>query len=73
MSELHEAAIEWTGQAELAPLFLEAAQRSKVETSLVYQGDEVHMTVKIQMENLQLLRDCIDALLIEFADIEEGN
>ena len=71
MSELHEATIEWTGDAKLAPLFIAAAQRSNCEVSSLEKNGEVHLTVKIQHSSLQSLRDIVDALLIDFADIEE--
>ncbi|MCP2504255.1 MAG: hypothetical protein NLN65_03050 [Candidatus Poseidoniaceae archaeon] len=72
MSELHEATIEWTGEAKLAPLFLAAAQHSECEVSSLEKNGEVHLTVKIQHSSLQSLRDIVDALLINFADIEEA-
>ena len=72
MSELHEATIEWTGEAKLTPLFLVAAQQSNCEVSSLEKSGEVHLTVKIQHSSLQSLRDIVDALLIDFADIEEA-
>tara|TARA_B110000305_G_scaffold226002_1_gene273166 strand:- start:2033 stop:2254 length:222 start_codon:yes stop_codon:yes gene_type:complete len=71
MSELHEATIEWSGDAELAPLFLAASQRSNCEASSFEKNGEVNITVKIQHSSLQSLRDIVDALLIDFAEIEE--
>ena len=71
MSELHEATIEWVGNAELAPLFIEASQRSNCEVRSLEKNGEVHLTVKVQHSSLQSLRDTVDALLIDFADIEE--
>ena len=71
MSELHEATIEWSGDAELAPLFLAASQRSNCEASSLEKSGEIYLTVKIQHSSLQALRDLVDALLIDFADIEE--
>ncbi len=72
MSELHEATIEWAGNAELAPLFIAAAQRSNCEVSSLEKNGEVHLTIKVQHSSLQSLRDIVDALLSDFADIEEA-
>ena len=73
MSELHEATIEWTGDAKITPLFIAAAQRSNCEVSSLEKNGEVHLTVKIQHSSLQSLRDTVDALLIDFTDIEEAS
>jgi hypothetical protein len=72
MSELHEATIEWVGNSELAPLFLAASQRSNCVGNSFEKDGEIRLTVKIQHTSLQSLRDIVDALLIEFAEIEEG-
>jgi|TARA_B110000914_G_scaffold109462_1_gene95890 hypothetical protein len=72
MSELHEATIEWVGNAELAALFLAASQRSNCEGNSFEKNGEIHLTVKIQHTSLQSLRDIVDALLVDFAEIEES-
>ena len=72
MSELHEATIQWVGAAEIAPLFIEASQRSNCEVSSLEINGEIHLTVKVHHSNLKSLRDVVDALLIDFADIEES-
>lgn len=72
MGELHEATIEWTGDAGSASLFIAVAQAMDCETNCVNVNGEANLTVKIQNVNLQDLRDCVDALLIQFAEIEEG-
>ena len=72
MGELHEATIQWVGEAGAASLFIAAAQAFECETNCVHEGEEATLTVKIQNDNLQDLRDSVDALLIQFAEIEEG-
>ena len=72
MGELHEATIEWAGDANAASLFIAAAQAFDCETNCVRQEGEAKLTVKIQNVNLQDLRDCVDALLVQFAEIEEA-
>jgi len=72
MSEVHEATIEWVGELELASLFLAASKRPNCVTTSVEEGGEVHLTIKFKHTNLQSLRDDVDALLVAFADIEEG-
>tara|TARA_B100001758_G_scaffold171290_1_gene148205 strand:+ start:1430 stop:1651 length:222 start_codon:yes stop_codon:yes gene_type:complete len=71
MGELHEATIEWAGDADAASLFIAAAQAFDCETNCVQEGGGAKLTVKVQNVNLQDLRDCVDALLIQFAEIEE--
>ena len=72
MGELHEATIEWVGDTDAASLFIAAAQAFDCETHCVHEGGEATLTVKIQNVNLQDLRDSVDSLLIQFAEIEEG-
>ena len=71
MGELHEATIEWSGNADAASLFIAAAEALDCETDCVTQGDVASITVKVQNVNLQDLRDSVDALLVQFAEIEE--
>tara|TARA_B100000767_G_scaffold86735_1_gene83374 strand:- start:824 stop:1045 length:222 start_codon:yes stop_codon:yes gene_type:complete len=71
MGELHEATIEWVGDMDVASLFIAAAQASNCETECVTRDGEARLTVKIQNVNLQDMRDCVDELLIQFAEIEE--
>jgi len=73
MSELHEATIEWVGNAVLAPLFLAASQRPNCAVDSFEKDGEFHLTVKVQHTSLQSLRDIVDALLVEFADVEESH
>ena len=72
MSEVHEATIEWVGDVELAALFLAASQRPNCVATSTEEDGEIHLTVKLKHTNLQSLRDDVDALLVAFADIEEG-
>ena len=72
MSELHEVIIEWVGDARIAPLILAASKRSNCEVHSFEEGDGIRLTVKIQHTSLQSLRDIVDALLVDFAEIEES-
>ncbi len=72
MSEVHEATIEWVGELELASLFLAASKRPNCVTTSTEEDGKIHLTVKLKHTNLQSLRDDVDALLVAFADIEEG-
>ncbi len=71
MGELHEATIEWSGNAGAASLFIAAAKAFDCVTNSVTANGETQLSVKMQSGNLQDLRDRIDALLIQFAEIEE--
>ena len=73
MSESHEATIQWSGSVSLANQILEAAQRPYCETLSEEHEDGMHVSVIVQHADLQSLRDIVDALLINFAEIEEQN
>tara|TARA_B100000459_G_scaffold147291_1_gene116291 strand:- start:5412 stop:5633 length:222 start_codon:yes stop_codon:yes gene_type:complete len=72
MGELHEATIEWSGEPSAASLFIAAAQAFDCVADCDTVNGKAQLSVKIQSTNLQDLRNRVDALLIEFADIEEN-
>lgn len=73
MGESHEATIQWAGAAPMAQLILAAAERPHCESFSQEVDGETHVSVVILHYNLQQLRDIADALLIDFAEIEENN
>ncbi|MBT3477392.1 MAG: hypothetical protein HN458_05605 [Euryarchaeota archaeon] len=73
MGESHEATIQWVGAAPIAQLILAAAQRPHCESFSQDSEGQIHVSVVIHHSNLQQLRDIADALLIDFAEIEENN
>ena len=68
MGELHEATIEWAGDANAASLFIAAAEAFDCEMNCVQQEGEAKLTVKVQNVNLQDLRDFCFAILRDFAN-----
>lgn len=70
MAELHQATVEWSGDRTLATVFLAAASRPNCSAQITESDEQAHLTVVVEHESLQELRDIVDRLLVAFADIE---
>tara|TARA_B100000965_G_C19302992_1_gene630989 strand:+ start:96 stop:317 length:222 start_codon:yes stop_codon:yes gene_type:complete len=73
MGEVHEATIQWRGNARIAEQIIHASNQPHCEFFTQEENDETFVSVTVQHSNLQTLRDIVDALLIQFAEIEEGS
>jgi hypothetical protein len=72
MVESHEATIQWSGTALMAQRILAAADRPHCEAFSQEEDGETLVSVVVQHTKLQGLRDIVDALLVDLADIEES-
>ena len=72
MVESHEATIQWSGTALIAQRILAAADRPHCEVFSQEEDGETLVSVVVQHTKLQELRDIVDALLVDLADIEES-
>tara|TARA_Y100000766_G_scaffold246825_1_gene227572 strand:+ start:345 stop:566 length:222 start_codon:yes stop_codon:yes gene_type:complete len=73
MDEVHEATIQWRGNARIVEQIIHASNQPHCEFFTQEENDETFVSVTVQHSNLQTLRDIVDALLIQFAEIEEGS
>ncbi|MDP6234214.1 MAG: hypothetical protein QF364_00040 [Candidatus Poseidoniaceae archaeon] len=72
MDEVHEATIQWRGNSRIAEQIIHASNQPHCEFFTQEENGEMFVSVTVQHSNLQELRDIVDALLIQFAEIEEG-
>ena len=73
MDEVHEATIQWRGNPRIAEQIIHASNQPHCEYFTQEENGETFVSVTVQHSNLQELRDIVDALLIQFAEIEEGS
>ena len=71
MAELHQATIEWSGDALLATTLLAAASRPGCNAKLTESEGISHLTIVIEDSSIQSLRDRVDELMVALSDIEE--
>ena len=72
MSELHQATIEWSGDAVLGTTLLAAASRPGCNAKLTESGGISHLTIIVEDSSIQNLRDRVDELMVALSDIEEN-
>lgn len=72
MSELHQATIEWSGDAVLGTTLLAAASRPGCNAKLTESEGISHLTIIVEDSSIQNLRDRVDELMVALSDIEEN-
>ncbi len=71
MAEQHRMEVRWSGANEVVTMLVEVAQRHGCETTVEQDGDNASLCASLIDTDLQTLRDRVDALLVDFADVEE--
>ena len=72
MSELHQATIEWSGDAVLGTTLLAEASRPGCNAKLTESEGISHLTIIVEDSSIQNLRDRVDELMVALSDIEEN-
>ena len=70
MAERHEMTLTWTGDLETAHRLVELASPYSCEIKSDVEQDSVILTVVVVKQDLQQLRDTVDALLVSFDTVE---
>ena len=70
MAERHEMTLTWTGDLETAQRLVELASPYSCEIKSDVEQDSVILTVVVVKQDLQQLRDTVDALLVSFDTVE---
>mgnify|MGYP006150725203 CR=1 FL=1 len=70
MAERHEMTLTWTGDLETAHRLVELASPYACEIKSNAEHDTVILTVLVVENDLQQLRDTVDALLVSFDTVE---
>ena len=63
--------VRWSGDATLAEALAAAANEQGHEATLEQGDNEAVLRVEVEENDLQLLRDRVDALLVAFSTLEE--
>ena len=71
MTEVHVMTVRWSGDASLAQALAAAASEQGLEAELEHANNETVLRVEVEENDLQLLRDRVDALLVAFSTLEE--
>ena len=71
MTEVHVMTVRWSGDASLAGALVAAASEQGLEAELERANNETVLRVEVEENDLQLLRDRVDALLVAFSALEE--
>ena len=71
MTEVHVMTVRWSGDATLAEALAAAASEQGHEATLEQDDNEAVLRVEVEENDLQLLRDRVDALLVAFSALEE--
>jgi len=70
MDEHHTAVLNWQGAPEVAERMEACANDHAAEVGRSEEGGEVCLSITLRRNDLQTLRDDMDALLVALADIE---
>ena len=73
MAEHHEMTLTWTGPPVIANQLARLAEAHSCEISTTESDDVVVLTVIVADEDLQRLRDTVDALLVSFDAVESDD
>ena len=71
MTEVHVMTVRWSGDVSLAQALAAAASEQGHEAKLETGDNETMLRVEVEENDLQLLRDRVDALLVAFSALEE--
>jgi ABC-type proline/glycine betaine transport system substrate-binding protein len=72
MAEVHVMKVRWSGREAIANALRQAAEAHDCLVVTEQQGDHVVLSISVSDDDLQTLRDRVDALLIAFGDVEEA-
>lgn len=72
MAEEHVMVLRWSGPAAQAGDFLKVATEHGATITEEIEGDEIHLEFSMTSNDLQALRDSVDALLVALTTIEES-
>ena len=72
MAEEHTMVLRWSGHAAQAAAFLKVATEHGATVTGETKGDEIHLEVAMSSDDLQALRDSVDALLVAFTAVEDS-
>ena len=72
MAEEHVMVLRWSGPAAQAGDFLKVATDHGATITEEIEGDEIHLEFSMTSNDLQALRDSVDALLVALTTIEES-
>ena len=64
--------LRWSGPAAQAGDFLKVATEHGATITEEIEGDEIHLEFSMTSNDLQALRDSVDALLVALTTIEES-
>ncbi len=70
MDEHHTAVLNWQGTREVAERMETCANGHHAEVERIEERGEVCLSITMRRNDLQTLRDDMDALLVALADIE---
>ncbi len=73
MSERHEMTLMWTGDDATAAQLAELAKEHSCNIAPTEEGGAVTLTVVVVEDDLQRLRDTVDALLVSFDVVESDD
>lgn len=72
MAEEHVMVLRWSGSATQAGDFLKVATEHGATITEEIEGNEIHLEFSMTSNDLQALRDSVDALLLAFTTIEDS-
>lgn len=72
MPEQHKMVVMWQGSAELGAALCNAAQTLGYHVEVISNEDEMHLKIECLDNDLQALRDAVDALLVKLSEVEEA-
>jgi hypothetical protein len=71
MAEAHAMEVRWTGPAKMAEVLKAAAEQHGTEVQVEASQDTVNLRIALTDDDLQTLRDRVDALLVALSQAEE--
>ena len=73
MSEPHTVVLRWEGDAALGEQFAGCAREHGADVESLNSDEDVVVTMTLEGNELQELRDVVDALLVALSTIEDTN
>ncbi|RJU91491.1 MAG: hypothetical protein DWC07_00435 [Candidatus Poseidoniales archaeon] len=73
MSERHTMVLRWEGDASLEERLVECAQEHHAEVNRSENGGLACLTLTLEANGLQELRDAVDGLLVALSNVEESS
>jgi len=72
MGESYRASIAWKGSDGTANNIMALATSQAIVYERQEQHGEIHLTFQLEAPSLQSLRDLVDEILVQLAEVEEG-